>query len=99
MLQVPEIVFPIFAIVVLGYLYARWFAPDMASPNRLNLEIFTPALIFSVLSSGDFELAFYSDLAFAATLVVLGSGLIAWPFARMLGYANRVFLPPCRRRF
>jgi predicted permease len=27
-------------------------------------------------------------------LVVLGSGLIAWPFARLFGYGNKVFLPP-----
>ncbi len=94
MFQVFEIVFPIFAIVMLGYLYARRFGPDMASANRLNLEIFTPALIFSVLSGEGFELARYAELAFAALLVVLGSGLVAWPFARFFGYPNRVFLPP-----
>ena len=78
----------------LGYLYARRFGPDMASANRLNLEIFTPALIFSVLSGEGFELARYAELAFAAMLVVLGSGLIAWPFARLFGYGSKVFLPP-----
>jgi predicted permease len=92
--QVLEIVFPIFAIVLLGYLYARRYGPDMASANRLNLEIFTPALIFSVLSSEGFELARYADLAGAAVVVVLGSGLIAWPLARLLGFSQRVFLPP-----
>jgi len=94
MFQVFEIVFPIFAIVGLGYVYARRFGPDMASANRLNLEIFTPALIFSVLSGEGFELARYADIAFAAMLVVLGSGLLAWPFARLFGYGSRVFLPP-----
>ena len=94
MFQVFGIVFPIFAIVGLGYLYARRFGPDMASANRLNLEIFTPALIFSVLSSEGFELALYSDLALAAMLVVLGSGLIVWPFGRLFGFRSKVFLPP-----
>lgn len=94
MFQVFEIVFPIFAIVLLGYLYARRFGTDMASANRLNLEIFTPALIFSVLSGEGFELARYAELAFAAMIVVLGSGLLAWPFGRLFGYPNRVFLPP-----
>ena len=94
MFQVFEIVFPIFAIVGLGYFYARRFGPDMASANRLNLEIFTPALIFSVLAGEGFELARYAELAFAAMLVVLGSGLVAWPFARLFGYGNKVFLPP-----
>jgi predicted permease len=94
MFQVFEIVFPIFAIVFLGYFYARRFGPDMASANRLNLEIFTPALIFSVLSGEGFDLARYADLALAAVIVVLGSGLVAWPFARVFGYPYRVFLPP-----
>jgi predicted permease len=92
--QVFEIVVPIFGIVLLGYFYARRFGPDMASANRLNLEIFTPALIFSVLSSEGFELARYADLAFAAMFVVLGSGLVVWPVARVLGYAPKTFLPP-----
>ena len=94
MFQVFEIVFPIFAIVALGYFYARKFGPDMASANRLNLELFTPALIFSVLSSEGFELERYGELALAAGIVVLGSGLLVWPISRMLGYKNQVFLPP-----
>ena len=94
MFQVFEIVFPIFAIVLLGYLYARRHGPDMASANRLNLDIFTPALIFSVLSGEGFELGRYAELAGAALLVVLGSGVVAWPFARLLGYQSKMFLPP-----
>ncbi|WP_078120660.1 AEC family transporter [Thiosocius teredinicola] len=94
MFQVFEIVFPIFAIVLLGYLYARRHGPDMASANRLNLEIFTPALIFSVLSGEGFELSRYAELAIAAVIVVLGSGLLVWPVSRLLGYRTKVFLPP-----
>ena len=66
----------------------------MASANRLNLDIFTPALIFSVLSGEGFELGRYAELAGAALLVVLGSGVVAWPFARLLGYQSKMFLPP-----
>ena len=94
MFEVFLIVFPIFAIVGLGYGYALRHGPDMASANRLNLEIFTPALIFSVLAGENFELARYAELAVGAAVVVLGSGLLAWPVARALGFGNRVFLPP-----
>ena len=93
MFQVFEIVFPIFAIVALGYLYARRFGPDMASANRLNLEIFTPALIFSVLSGEGFELARYADIALAAMLVVLGSGPSGF-----LASSFIVRAPRCSRR-
>lgn len=92
--QVFDVVFPIFAIVLLGYLYARRYGADMASANRLNLEIFTPALIFSVLAGEGFELERYADLAGAAILVVLGSGVLAWPLARLFAFPSKVFLPP-----
>ena len=94
MLQVLSIIFPIFALVLVGYLYARRHGPDMASANRLNIEVFTPALIFSVLSGEGFELAAYADLALAALLVVLGSGILAWPLARLFGWQGQTFVPP-----
>ena len=81
-------------MVGVGFAYARRVAPDMAVPNRANLEIFTPALIFSVLSSRDFELGAYADLALAGTLVVLGSGVLAWPIARLAGWRAKAFVPP-----
>lgn len=92
--QLIGIVVPIFGLVAVGYWYARRHAPDMAAANKVNLEIFTPALIFSVLSSKDFELAAYAELAIAGAIVVLGSGLIAWPVARLAGWSIKAFVPP-----
>jgi predicted permease len=92
--QLIGIVFPIFGLVAVGYFYARRHAPDMAAANKVNLEVFTPALIFSVLSGENFELAAYSELALAGLLVVLGSGLLAWPVARLAGWRTKAFVPP-----
>jgi len=92
--QLIGIVFPIFGLVAVGYFYARRHAPDMAAANKVNLEAFTPALIFSVLSGENFELAAYSELALAGLLVVLGSGLLAWPVARLAGWRTKAFVPP-----
>lgn len=94
LLHVLGVVFPIFAIVALGFLYGRRRRPDMVAANRLNLEVFTPALILSVLAGKDFQLGEFQALAFAGVAVVLGSGLLAWPVARLLGYAPRTFVPP-----
>ncbi len=66
----------------------------MAVANQLNLNIFTPALIFSVLAGKDFQLAEYPALACAGALVVLGSGLIAWPVARLGCHDTKTFVPP-----
>jgi predicted permease len=92
--QLIGIVFPIFGLVAVGYLYARRHAPDMAAANKVNLEVFTPALIFSVLSGENFELAAYSELALAGLVVVLGSGVLAWPVARLAGWRSKAFVPP-----
>ena len=91
--KILAIVFPIFAIVTVGFLYARRHAPDMAAANKLNLEVFTPALIFAVLAGKDFQLAEYRGLAAAAGFVVIASGFLAWPVARWAGFRLRTFLP------
>jgi len=93
-MPVLAIVFPIFAIVLVGFLYGRRHAPDMAAANRLNLDVFTPALVFSVLAGKDFALEEYGALAVGAGLVVFGSGLVAWPLGRLLGFKARTFVPP-----
>ena len=94
MSQVISIIFPIFAIVLAGFLYARYRGTDMVAANRLNIEIFTPALIFSILSSEGFDLVQYADLAIGTAIVVLGTGLLIWPLTRLFNWPLPVFLPP-----
>lgn len=88
------IVFPIFAIVAVGYLYSRWRQPDMTSANQINMTILLPALIFHVLSGKDFQLAEYGWIALGAAAIVLGSGLLALPVAKLSGLSFRTFVPP-----
>lgn len=93
-LRIVSIAFPIFAIVAAGYLYARHKRPDMAFANQLNMDVFVPALVFAALASKSFDLGTYGLLAVAGTVVVLGSGLLAWPVAKILGQAPNTFVPP-----
>jgi predicted permease len=93
--RIVAIIFPVFSIVVVGYLYARYRRDtDMSSGNRLNMDIFIPALIFDTLSASDYALSDYLLLTVGGAVVVLGSGLIAWPIARFLGYQWKTFVPP-----
>lgn len=92
--RILGIIFPVFAIVVVGYLYSRRYKPDMSVGNQLNMDLFTPALILGIMSASDFSLANYSGLAVAGLLVMLGSGIIAWPVARVLGFQWKTFVPP-----
>ncbi|MET0015137.1 MAG: AEC family transporter [Sedimenticola sp.] len=92
--QIISIVFPIFAIVLVGFIYARRHAPDMAAANKVTIDIFIPALIFDVLSGKDFNLIEYQALAVGSAAIILGSGIIAWPVARLLNYPFKTFVPP-----
>ena len=93
--RIIAIIFPVFSIVAIGYLYARFRRDtDMSAGNRLNMDIFIPALIFDTLSSSDYALADYLLLTLGGAVVVLGSGLVAWPVARLMGYQWKTFVPP-----
>jgi len=92
--RVISIVFPIYAMVAVGYAYGRWKRPDMAFANQLNMDIFVPALVFAALSSQSFDLAANLPLLLGGTAVVLGVGLLAWPVARLLGVPAKTFVPP-----
>lgn len=94
LLRILGIVFPVFAIVAVGYVYGRFRRPDMTAANQLNMSVLLPALIFSVLSSKDFNLNAFGALAAGAAAVVLGSGLLAWPVARLARVPAKTFVPP-----
>ena len=54
LMQIFNVIFPILAIVLVGYFYGRRHAPDMAAANQINIDLFVPALMFHVLSAKDF---------------------------------------------
>ena len=94
LLRIVSIVFPVFAIAGIGYLYGRYKRPDMALANQLNMDLFVPLLVFSALASKSFEIANYAHLAIGGVAVILGSGLLALPFLRLLKVDYRTFIPP-----
>lgn len=87
-------VFPLLAIVSLGYFYARTKCVDLHTANTANIDIFIPALLFSVLSAESFEFISYGYLAMGAALIVLGSGILLLPFCLFFGVDKKTFLPP-----
>ena len=80
-----SIIFPVFAVSTLGYLYARWRHTELGDANRMNMELFIPALIFSVMSDRSFDVTDYGSLALAAAFYVMWllsrdlSGYLATP--------------------
>jgi malate permease and related proteins len=92
--RVLGIILPVFSIIALGWLYARRAKPDMGWVNRISMNVLAPALIFSALASKDFDIVANRLLILGSIGVVLGSGLIAWPFAKLMRQDHRTFVPP-----
>ncbi len=92
--RIFQVVFPLVTIVTVGYFYARRIHTDMSVANRVNMDVFTPALILSVMADQSFDLALYQPLAIGALCVVIGSGLLLAPFCRLIGIHPKTFLPP-----
>jgi len=94
LVRVLGIILPVFSIVALGWIYARHAKPDMSWVNRISMNVLAPALIFSALASKEFDIVENRLLILGSIGVVLGSGLLAWPFAKLLHQDHRTFVPP-----
>jgi malate permease and related proteins len=93
-LRIVEIVLPVMLIIALGYALGRAWKPDMRVMNRFNLDVFGPFLVLAYLSDKSVDLVSMWPLAVASIVVVLGSGVLAYPFAKLAGESPRTFVPP-----
>ncbi|TAG83089.1 MAG: AEC family transporter [Betaproteobacteria bacterium] len=93
-LRIGEIVLPVLLIILLGYALGRAWKPDMRVMNRFNLDVFGPFLVLAYLSDKSVDLLSLWPLAAASVLVVVGSGILSWPFAKLAGESPRTFVPP-----
>ena len=94
LMRIAAILAPMVMIVAAGFFYGRHRKPNMAFANQLTMEIFIPALVLAALADRNFALGAYLPLIGGGMAVILGSGLIAWPIARLLKVPLRTFLPP-----
>ncbi|MDQ9171005.1 AEC family transporter [Oxalobacteraceae bacterium R-40] len=96
--RIAGIILPVFVIVAMGYGYARLrrdsVRADMVVINRICMDVLAPLLVFTALAAKDFDLAHHGELIVAGVLISIGSGVLAWPLARLLGYDVRSFVPP-----
>jgi malate permease and related proteins len=93
-LRILEIVLPVLSIILLGYILGRMWKPDMRVMNRFNLDVFGPFLVLAYLSDKGVDLVSLWPLCVAAVVIVLGSGILAYPFAKLSGSDPRTFVPP-----
>lgn len=87
-------VIPVLIVVLIGYAYGRWRKPNMSTINQVNMELFVPMLIFSVLASKSVDLTEFLPLTLGTIAIILGSGLIAWPICKLSSIQPKTLIPP-----
>ena len=93
-LRIFDIVFPIFAIVALGYAYGKIKHSNMDAVNHMIMDVFVPALVFAKLANSDFNLGEYIPLALGSVIIMLGSVLVLWPIVKYSSVLSKNFIPP-----
>ena len=91
--QVIGILFPVFALIAVGYSVGRWLKPDFKPINRINMEAFVPALVFSSLVAMPLNTE-QTPLLTASFIAVLLPGLIMLPVCRLFKLQYKSWAPP-----
>lgn len=94
LLRIVAILFPMFAITALGFWVGRRSRPDLSHANKLNMDVFVPALVFGAMVSKDFRIAEYLPLAGATAFMMVGAGVVGWVAAKALGMQPKTLVPP-----
>lgn len=94
LLRIVSILFPLFAITAVGFLVGRKMRPDLSQANKLNMDVFVPALVFGALANKSFHITEFLPLLVATLAVVIGSGFLGLAVARGLGIAPKTLVPP-----
>jgi predicted permease len=91
--RIADVIVPVFLIVAIGYGYGRKNRPDLSAFNRIALDVLAPLLVYSALAAKDFRLADHVTLLVGGAVLILGSGLLAWPLARAFKAQPRTLVP------
>jgi predicted permease len=92
--RIVSVIAPVFLIIAIGYGYGRRNRPDLKTFNHVSLHVLGPLLVFTSLAGEDFQLQGNLALVAGGVAVILVSGLVAWPIARLAGVSPRTFVPP-----
>lgn len=94
LIRILAIITPVLLIALVGFLYARRHRPDLQAMNTLTVDLLSPMLIFSGLTSRHFDLWESRWLLLGGTAVMLGSGVLGWVVAKLANFDPRSFVPP-----
>jgi hypothetical protein len=95
-LQVAQIVAPVFLLAAIGYAWVRFlgWGYDVEFVTRLAMTLSIPCLIFMALTRSEVDPAVLRDTVLAAVVAYLAVGAIVWALLRAAGLAMQTFWAP-----
>jgi malate permease and related proteins len=85
-----NVVSPVFAIVLLGYLLGPRLQLQYRTLSRTAYYLLIPAFIFHVLSTVQLDLITAGRMVAGISLIYIATGLLGWLVARILGYSREM---------
>ncbi|HAS6347590.1 AEC family transporter [Vibrio sp. IRLE0018] len=93
LIKVVNILFPVFALAGVGFLVGHYLKPDFKPINRINIDVFLPALVFSSLATMPLDTQ-QLPLIWASLVAVLLPGLLMMPVCKLTGLSFKTWAPP-----
>ncbi len=81
---------PIFLAAIAGYLLARWLPIESRTLSNIVFYIFSPCLVFNLITSSQLSNSDLIEMMLFATLCVVLVGIIAWAIGRGLKFERSV---------
>lgn len=91
--KIVEITLPVFIIALIGFFYGRTVKLDWSAANKLVVDIALPTLIFTSLSTKEFNPQAAALFTAAAVLMIVFSGVLTFPLSKIFGEPWRALLP------
>lgn len=89
-----DVVFPVFAIIALGYLLARSKRLDIPTMSEIAVNVTSPCLVYTSIASRSIAASDWLVMGGAAVAIVLGSGALMFLYQRASGLRSRgLYLP------
>ncbi|MEM7008160.1 MAG: AEC family transporter [Thermodesulfobacteriota bacterium] len=93
-IEIINVVLPVFLIAFLGYLFGKWKKIDLSALNDFVIYLATPALILSSLYEEKIDINI-AGIVFVSTLIIIGVlSIIGYFSLRGLKLPIKVYLPP-----
>jgi len=92
-IKILEIIFPVVALIALGFIYGRWRKLDPRVLAEIALFILAPALVFDTLASRQIDIHQLMQALGLSVVIYLIPGLTAGGLQKATGMQSRIFIP------